>query len=233
MKRPAIIAAALSAVIGGALAFAGHTAAAAGAIETIRQGHMEMTVHEARRPGDRARADAIVAAAKQVMVRYPTVQAAEAAGYAKFLPHLPLPVEHYTSRRYALEAWAGHFDPMHPTSLIFQRDGSAQHIVGVMYTASNNAGRDQLDAMVPLSFGTWHRHVDFCKAPAGAPIAERFGPQARFGFAGSLHTKEACEAAGGTFLPRVFGWMVHVWPLESTDARIWAVDAHGAMSTPM
>jgi hypothetical protein len=198
-------------------------------VPTMRQGHMEMTIHAPERPGDRARADAIVAAARAVMAEYPTVEAAEKAGFTKFLPNIPLPIEHFTSRDYAREAWLGHFDPLHPTSLIFKRDGNSLQIVGVMYTASNDADRDALDARVPLSFGTWHRHVDFCKAPPGTPLSDRFGPSARFGFAGSIHTKDACDAAGGTFIPRVFGWMVHVWPNEKTDAAIWAVDAHHSM----
>lgn len=225
MKRT-IAAAVAIAGLAAALLGLRHAAARASAIATTYRDHMEMTLLGAQRPGDRARADAIVAAARRVMAEYPTVDAAQAAGYAKFLPGVSLPIEHYTNRRYAFEAWLGRFDPMHPTSLIFRRDGDALHVVGVMYTAANSDDREQLDAMVPLSFGTWHRHVDFCKAPPGTPLAQRIGPEARFGFEGSLHAKDACEAAGGTFIPRVFGWMVHVWPLETSDAKIWAVDAH-------
>jgi hypothetical protein len=198
-------------------------------IPTTYSSHMEMTIRTPERPGDRARADAIVAAAREVMTEYPTVEAAEQAGFQKFLPNIQLPIEHYTNRHYALEAWLGDFDPLHPTSLIFERRGDSLHIVGVMYTASNAADQDELNARVPLSFGTWHRHVDFCRAPFGTPLSQRLGPNARFGFEGSIHTKDACDAAGGTFIPRVFGWMVHVWPMEKTQAAIWAVDAHGSM----
>lgn len=106
---------------------------------------------------------------------------------------MPLPIEHYTNRRFAIEAALGHFDPLHPTSLIFARAGDALRIVGVMYTANNAADQDQLDARLPLSFGTWHRHVDFCTAPAGASASDRFGPDARFGFKGSIHTEQACQ----------------------------------------
>ncbi len=237
MKRfgwAAIAATALTLALGLAIAEeragADMPAAGAGDIPTMESGHMQMTLHAAQRPGDRARADAIIVAAKQVMAQYPTVDAAEKAGFKKFLPNIPLPIEHYTSRAYALEAWRGQFDPLHPTSLIFQRNGGTLKLVGVMYTAPNSATREQLDARVPLSFGTWHRHVDFCRAPLGTPLTERFGANARFGFGGSINTKAACDAAGGTFIPLVFGWMVHVWPLETTDAKIWAVDAHGSMS---
>jgi hypothetical protein len=185
-------------------------------VPTMRQGHMQMTVRQPQHPGDRARADAIVAAARNVMTEYPTVQAAEAAGFTKFLPRVPLPIEHYTSRRYAIEAQF-RFDPAHPTSLIFQRDNGALKLVGVMYTAANSADRAELDERVPLSFGTWHRHVDFCRPARG----NAFDP--------SIDTVEACTKAGGTFLPLVFGWMVHVWPNEKTDAAIWAVDRNGSM----
>jgi hypothetical protein len=198
-------------------------------IPTTYSNHMEMTLRAPEQPGDRARADAIVAAARQVMAQYPTVEAAEKAGFRKFLPNIQLPIEHYTNRQYAVESWLGHFDPMHPTSLIFQRDGNSLHIVGVMYTASNAVDQNELNARVPLSFGAWHRHVDFCRAPLGTPLSQRLGPTARFGFEGSIHTKDACDAAGGTFIPRVFGWMVHVWPMERTQAAIWAVDAHDSM----
>ncbi|MFY9738195.1 MAG: hypothetical protein WAK11_03995, partial [Candidatus Cybelea sp.] len=167
---------ALIALLGLALAHVRSTDGASTAdVPTTRQGHMEMTLHAPERPGDRARADAIVAAARQVMADYPTVDAAEKGGFKKFLPAIPLSIEHYTNRGFAVEAWLGHFDPRHPTSLIFKRDGNSLQIVGVMYTAPNSADRDELNAWVPLSFGTWHRHVDFCKAPVGTPLADRFG----------------------------------------------------------
>ncbi len=203
----------------------------ASSVATVRnEPHMEMTLPGAEQPGDAVRADAILAVARKVMAQYPTVEAAEHAGFAKFLPRIPLPIEHYTNRTYAIEAWMGHFDPSHPTSLIFERTGDVLHLVGVMYTASNSVDRNGLDARVPLSFATWHRHIDFCKPPAGTPISELLGPNARFGFKGSIVTRDACTAAGGSFKRVVFGWMVHVWPNEKTRAAIWAVDRHGSMS---
>lgn len=79
-----------------------------------------------------------------------------------------------------------------------------------MYTAPNGFTAAQLDARVPLSLGTWHRHIDFCWAPPGLK------GDPRFGFAGSIHTQDACAAAGGNFTP-----------LVCDPARIWAVDAGG------
>jgi hypothetical protein len=44
----------------------------------------------------------------------------------------------------------------------------------------------------------------------------------KFGFNGTIATKEACDAAGSRFFPVIFGWMVHVYPWENDQARIWA-----------
>jgi hypothetical protein len=46
------------------------------------------------------------------------------------------------------------------------------------------------------------------------PIAEQFGPNARFGTQGSIHTEEECAAAQGLWIPMVFNWMTHVYPNE-------------------
>ncbi|HEY1429854.1 MAG TPA: hypothetical protein VGF18_09795 [Candidatus Tumulicola sp.] len=185
-------------------------------VPTMQHGHMQMTMHRQQQSGDRTRADVILAAARKVMAEYPTVTAAEAAGFSKFLPRIPLPIEHYTSRRNAIEAQF-RFDPSRPTSLIFARENSQLELVGVMYTAPNSADETTLNERVPLSFGTWHRHVDFCR-PASAKA-----------FDASIDAAGACAKAGGTFVPVVFGWMVHVWPNEKTDAAIWAVDRNGSM----
>lgn len=179
--------------------------------------HMTMTTLRSEQPGDRVRADAIVRAARAVMTRYPDVAAAEAAGFEKFLPGLSLPEEHFTNYTYAREALHGTFDPLHPTSLIFHRQGSSLKLVGVMYTAARGAAESTLDAEVPLSIAQWHRHVDFCFSP-GAGVRDP-----RFGMLGSIDTQAECTAAGGRWKPQIFGWMVHVWPLEHDPARIWAV----------
>jgi hypothetical protein len=68
--------------------------------------------------------------------------------------------------------------------------------------------------------------VNFCKAPAGH-VAEYFGKDAKFGLMGSINTKQACDAAGGEFLPHVFGWMVHVYPFETDPKEVWSVERDG------
>jgi hypothetical protein len=83
-----------------------------------------------------------------------------------------------------------------------------------MYTAPADASPQQLNAIAPLSIATWHRHVDFCGGPKTLSASEQFGPDARFGPQGSIHTEESCRAAQGLWIPLVLNWMTHVYPSE-------------------
>jgi mono/diheme cytochrome c family protein len=191
--------------------------------------HMEITLRRLPLPGDQQRADAVVADARRLVAKYADVADAERDGFAKFLPNLKLPQEHFTNAAYAHEAWSGTFDSNHPTSLIYNRTGSGLHIAGVMYTASNLATEADLDSKVPMSVGTWHRHVNLCWAPKGTPIQSAFfGAHPKFGFNGSIWTRDACDAEGGIFSPIEFGWMIHVWPNERTPDAIWSIHGEDA-----
>jgi hypothetical protein len=59
-------------------------------------------------------------------------------------------------------------------------------------------------------------------AAIGDAARMRFGYMAdpRFGFAGTISTQAECEAVGGNFHPRIFGWMVHVYPFGSDDLKV-------------
>lgn len=186
-------------------------------------GHMYMTTLRPKQPGDQAKADAIVISAKAAMEPYQDYRNALADGYRIFLPNLPQPLYHFTKAENGREAWR-HFDPLKPTSLLYRTipDGSYK-LIGVMYTDRVEATEDEINNRIPLSIAHWHQHVNFCKAPAGQ-LAAYFGPNAKFGLLGSIHTREACDAAGGAFLPLVFGWMVHVYPYETDPRKVWSVD---------
>lgn len=186
-------------------------------------GHMYMTVLRPEQPGDQKKADAIVTAAKTAMAPYQDYHQALADGYRIFLPNVPQPQYHFTNHANGLEA-RSHFDPLKPTSLLYKKtpDGGYK-LVGVMYTDGVDAPEDELNDRIPLSIARWHQHVNFCRAPIGEGAAY-FGPDAKFGLLGSIDTKEACEAAGGQFLPHFLGWMVHVYPYESEAKKIWSTD---------
>lgn len=184
--------------------------------------HMHMTALRQPKPGDQERADQVAKQAREVAEKYADYRTALADGFKIFLPNVPQKVYHFSNRRYGFEAQF-HFNPEHPTSLLYEKVGAGYKIVGVMYTAPRQFTEDQLDERIPLSVAEWHQHVNFCTAPLGR-IRESFGPNPQFGFRGSIHTQEACDAAGGTFHPVVLNWMVHIYPFETNPAKIWSTD---------
>lgn len=188
--------------------------------------HMKMTALRPSKPGDSERAQAIVDAARRASQKYLDYHAALNDNFKIFAPNVPQKIYHFTNYSYGMEA-AWHFNPDHPTSLLYEKHGDDYKLVGVMYTAPRRFTEDQLDERVPLSIAQWHEHVNFCIAPLGHR-SEYFGTHPLFGLKGSISTQEACDAAGGTFRPVVLNWMVHVYPFEKDQASVWSVDGqHG------
>jgi hypothetical protein len=185
-------------------------------------GHMFLTTLRPAEPGDSEKADAIVAAAREAMEPYKDYKKALADGYRIFLPNVPQPQYHFTNYANA-RAEAQRFDPLKPTSLLYRKNADGGYtLVGAMYTDRVDASEDELNERIPLSVARWHQHVNFCKAPAGE-WPQYFGPDAKFGLMGSITTREVCEAAGGVFIPHVFGWMVHVYPYETDPKKVWSI----------
>ena len=90
----------------------------------------------------------------------------------------------------------------------------------------------QLDARLPTSIAHWHEHVDFC---GPQPEAVRSGKVKIDGATTAqwlkITTREACDAAGGRFVPRLFGWMAHAYFFASDDPKVIWGGEHGAMDT--
>jgi len=188
--------------------------------------HMKMTALRPAKPGDAERAKEVVEEARKASEHYTDYHVALAEGFKIFHPEFPQKMYHFTNYRYAMEA-AFHFNPEHPTSLLYEKHGDDYKLIGVMYTAPKRMTEDELDQRIPLSVAQWHEHVNFCLAPRDRR-GEGFAPHPQFGLKGSITTQEACDAAGGTFFPVVFNWMVHVYPFEKDQANIWSVERqHG------
>jgi hypothetical protein len=188
--------------------------------------HMKMTDQRAPKPDDSARAQQIVEAARKASEKYMDYHVALADGFRIFLPRVPQKMYHFTNYRYGRESFE-HFNPEHPTSLLYEKHGDDYKLVGVMYTAPKSFTEDELDARIPLSVARWHEHVNFCVPPFGK-WRDSMGANPQFGFRGSIATQQACDAAGGTFHPVVLDWMVHVYPFEKDPANIWSVERqHG------
>lgn len=184
--------------------------------------HMKMTALRDPKPGDKEKAQQVVEAARKVSEKYLDYKVALADGFKIFHPEFPQKQYHFTNYAYAFEA-AWHFNPDHPTSLLYEKTGDEYKLIGVMYTERKTAREDELDSRIPLSIAQWHAHVNLCLPPADKRN-EVAGSHPQFGLNGSIASKDACDAADGRFLPQVFGWMVHVYPFERKPENIWSVE---------
>lgn len=183
-------------------------------VPSMKMGHMQMSLKGDPKPGDDARATEILGAAAAVLSQYRDVNAAVRDGYKPFFPAGKIGEEiHYTNYRYR-RIEQQRVDYTRPSSILYKRTEAGLRAVGVMYTAPADAKPGQLDAIAPLSIATWHRHVDFCGGPKSLPTSDQFGPNARFGPQGSIHTEAACSASQGLWIPVVLNWMTHVYPNE-------------------
>jgi hypothetical protein len=134
-----------------------------------------------------------LAAAKTVVARYPTVKQALAAGYAMSTVYVPCIGAHYTN-----VSLASHFDPAHPSELLYAGTSLDSKIVGLSYLVWHTNGP-------PPGFAgandRWHQH----NANGGLCL------KGAVVIAGEESTRQECAAQGGrkTLLTDV--WMVHAW----------------------
>ena len=184
--------------------------------------HMTMTAMRPQTPADVEKANEIVAQLKGGIEKYRDYHVALNDGFKIFMPNVPQPEYHFTSYENGFLA-AMHFDPSRPTSLLYKKSGDGYELVGAMYTMPKRASQEQLDQRVPLSMAMWHLHTNLCLPPqAGLKIAD----WTKFGLRGSITTQDACDAAGGRFRPSIFGWMVHVYPYETSLDKVFAMHHH-------
>jgi len=176
--------------------------------------HMCITPTRPVLTGDEDRAKAVVDQVRTAIEKYKDYKKAIADGYIQANPSVDQPQFHFTNDANAKYADTV-FDPTRPTSLLYYRSAKKRFTLeGVMFTTSPNASEDELNRRIPLSVVRWHKHTNFCGAPA-SKVKEYFGEHPKFGMFGSIHTRSACVAEGGNFFPEVFTWMIHVFPYES------------------
>lgn len=131
--------------------------------------------------------------ARQVAVRYPTVAAAEKAGYTKSTPYVPCIGAHYTNIGLLAK-----FDPAAPSELLYDGTTPDARIVGLSYLVLHSGG-------APAGFAgpndQWHQHNTnggLCLKGLVVVGAEKT-------------TRAECEARGGRKVPLPDIWMVHDW----------------------
>jgi hypothetical protein len=192
-----------------------HSMSVMGSSMTAMAQHMCVTPLRPKAPGDEERARVIVTKVKAAIEKYKDYKRAVEDGYVIANPKVDQPQFHFNNPENVREA-DFRFNPAKPSSLLYRRTPTQKYkLEGVMFTDSTSAGEDELNDRIPLSIGRWHEHTNFCAAPA-SKVSEYHGGHPKFGMFGSIHTADACKADGGTFLPVVFSWMIHVFPYEGS-----------------
>jgi len=184
--------------------------------------HMTMTAMHEQTPADMQKANEVVAQLRGGIEKYRDYHVALDDGFKIFMPNVPQPEYHFTSYSNGFLA-SLEFDPSRPTSLLYRKTSSGYELVGAMYTMPKRATEDQLNQRVPLSVAMWHLHTNLCLPPQSQLKSADW---TKFGLKGSISTQEACTAAGGRFRPSIFGWMVHVYPYESSLDKVFAMHHH-------
>ena len=179
--------------------------------------HMHMTAARPQTAADVERANEIVNELRAGIEKYRDYHVALNEGYKIFLPNVPQPDYHFTNYTNGfLEAFT--FDPARPTSLLYKKTADGYQLVGAMYTMPKRASEEQLNERLPLGVATWHLHTNLCMPPRGE---RKTADYTKFGLRGSITTQEACDSAGGTFHPVIFGCIVHVYPYENSTEKIF------------
>ena len=205
--------------------------------------HMTMTAARAATSEDSTRAALILQTMRTELAKYQDYKVAEANGYKPYMESVPQDVYHFSSVEQTQAEYLGDVDLRRPGSLLYEKKTFGGYkLVGAMYSAPKDYKPEQLDKIIPLGLTHWHAHTNIC-LPAGLTeddvMSGRIMPahrtaasmgsgvqtdprlgyfaDPRFGFNGTIANASDCEAAGGTFHPQIFGWMVHVYPFAGTD----------------
>jgi hypothetical protein len=195
-------------------------------------GHMRMAERRPASASDSLRAAGVVRTMRTALSPYVDVAAAVRDGYQLFMPWLDDQViYHYNNMQNAGAARAG-FDAARPTSLLYRKDATGGKVlVGAMYTAPATSTPDELDARLPLGVAWWHQHVNFCAMrPSVAVEGIKQNDRTTFARWLAIETPDACTAAGGLFVPQLFGWMVHVNAFDGdAPGAIWGTEGKDHM----
>jgi hypothetical protein len=179
--------------------------------------HMKWTALRPVVSGDVERADEIIRTLRGALTKYKDYHVALKEGFVPMHPERKPRHYHFANKERRFLART-HFDPAQPTSLLYKNTGDGYELEGAMYTAPRGLTENDLNERIPLSIARWHAHVNICLAPDGSG---RRLSRRQFGFKGTIADESECRQAGGHFVPQAGGWMIHVYPFEATQEKIW------------
>jgi hypothetical protein len=179
-------------------------------LSQLMNGHQHETGEVALDPATQARLDAQLALTLELVARYPTIAAAEAAGYTRSGPFAPGLGIHYSPPEYHLNPDGIIDDDDIPwPMLVFDGIGPDAPLAGFMYLSYSQE--------VPEGFAGpndhWHYHERVCivMRPDGSGIDTPFGADLEG------VTDAMCDRAGGLFIDNT-GYMVHVWTVPGYES---------------
>jgi hypothetical protein len=184
----------------------GGSAAATAEAEAVGEhGARGMVVQTMLTQDERVLLEQQMAAARTVVVKYPTVKDAEAAGYRMSTPYVPCIGAHYTN-----VGLVAKFDPAAPSELLYDGTTPDAKLVGLSYLVFSPQG-------APEGFAGandhWHQHNangGLCFNKTGTVIG------------GEDTTKEQCAQRGGEKRELKGIWMAHAWVVPGFECS-WGV----------
>ncbi len=186
-------------------------------LSLLTNGHHSEIVNQPMSPATRTELKRQLAITQRVAQRYPTVAAAEAAGYTRAGPYSPGLGTHYTIQSPAALNFDGVMTDEElrtPLSIIYEGSAPDSEVAGFMYYATTSTA--------PEGFAgdndVWHYHESICiKMAAGGGIDAPFGADLPV-------TEAQCGAVGG-FMIDSTQYMVHVWSVpgwNDVEAGVFA-----------
>jgi hypothetical protein len=191
---------------------AGHDAVDDKGLAALSNGHHHAIGPE--QPLDQATRAALthqIALTQQIAMTYPTIAAAEAAGYRRAGPYSPGLGTHYirpSGEGLNADGVMDDGDLLNPLSIIYAGTEPDSPVAGFMYYS--------MSAQEPAGFAgpndKWHYHLNTCiKYNADGTIDAPFG-------ADTDVPASLCTGAGGMVLQQT-QWMVHVWSVPGWESQ--------------
>jgi hypothetical protein len=144
-------------------------------------------------------AESFLAAARAGTEKYLDVAAAEAAGYARITPDIPLIGAHFFKP--GLEG----MDPANPSILLYEDDGAGGWaLTGLSFTLPKTLGDDMPPVTDLGGLAGWHYHSNLCFLAGGRVTI--------------AIDQSQCN---GVFTAET-GWLLHVWVWKDSPEGVFA-----------